>query len=386
MNESGTGTVDLMRRAISEARRAMGKTHPNPAVGAVISHEDRLVACGHTQPVGGDHAEIMALKAFREAGHVANASTRFVVTMEPCSTHGRTGACTEAILSSGIRDIVIGTVDPNPAHNGRGIDLLREAGLTVELGVCGDACRDLNLIFNWRMERGEPFFAAKIATTIDGRIATRGGLSKWVTGTEARADVHRWRRYFPAIGVGAGTIIADDPSLTSRMEGEAPWCPMRFVFDRNLVCLNEETPRVFKDEWRERTIVVTSAANREKAARLRDRRGIQFWEMEDTDAESGFRSFVDRCEAEGVHGVYLEGGAHLLSFFLEYQSIHYLFAYRSPKVMGDTKALAPFSGWEPFSMQETMTLAEVRHETFGEDQLMRGFMQYPEPGARGERR
>lgn len=373
-----------MERAIEEGRKAMGRTHPNPAVGAVIRHRGELVAAGHTQPAGGDHAEIVVLKQFREAGLEADESTILAVTMEPCSTCGRTGACTDAIRGSGIRQVVIGSIDPNPQHRGRGIDVLLEAGIHVETGVMEEECRDLNLIFNWRMEGGGTFVAAKIATTLDGRIATRGGLSKWITGSAARADVHRWRRYFPAIGVGGGTVLADNPSLTARIPGEPDWCPLRFVFDRNLVSFNEEPVRVYSDEWKERTIVVTDRIHHARVQRLEGELGLRFWEVEDSIEEAGFRHFLERCEGEGIGGIYLEGGAHLLSSFIRYQAIHYLFAYRSPKLLADSSALAPFFGQEPVSMRETINLSGVRHAVFGEDQLLRGFVAYPGPGGTGD--
>ncbi|MGC9450117.1 MAG: bifunctional diaminohydroxyphosphoribosylaminopyrimidine deaminase/5-amino-6-(5-phosphoribosylamino)uracil reductase RibD [Oceanipulchritudo sp.] len=367
-----------MRLAIAEARRAMGNTHPNPAVGAVIVHQGQVVAAGHTQPAGEDHAEIVALKAFHAKGLEADASTILVVTLEPCSTCGRTGACTDAIIASGIRSVMAGATDPNPAHAGRGFEVLREAGLQVESGLLAEACADLNLIFNWQMETGRPFFAGKIATTIDGRIATRGGLSKWITGAEARADVHRWRRYFPAIAVGAGTVLADDPTLTSRIAEAPEWCPLRFVFDRNLITFKDGLHRLYVDEWRERTIVVTSRARADKVRPLKEAYGLEFWELQETVEDGGLGEFSNRCHEHGISGVYVEGGAHLLSSFLKYRFLHYLFAYRAPKVLADTSGLSPFMGLEPHTMQDAVSLRSVRHESFGDDQLMRGFIVYPE--------
>lgn len=371
-------SVALMKAAIAEARKAMGRTHPNPAVGAVVFHRGGIATRGFTQPAGQHHAEVMALNRFRDAGHRPDESTTLAVTLEPCSTTGRTPPCTEAILQSGIRNVLIGAIDPNPAHRGRGIDQLLAAGLSVEAGVLEDDCEDLNLIFNWRMEKGIPLFAAKIATTIDGRIATRGGLSKWITGPKARQDVHHWRRYFPAIGVGAGTVLSDNPVLTARLGDEPPWCPVRFVFDRNLVTFNDELPSVYTDSWKNRTIVVTSRHYPDRVARLRDRHGLAFWELDTDSGDGGLAGFSRRCAAEAVDGVYIEGGAHLLSSFLEYRFLHYLFAYRAPRLLADTSGLAPFSGYEPETMQETVTLARVRQAEFGDDQLMRGFIVYPE--------
>ena len=368
----------LMQLAIAEARKALGRTHPNPAVGAVILHDGEIAARGHTQPVGKDHAEVQALKAFHAAGKAVNESTCLIVTMEPCSTAGRTGACTDAILSAGIRQVITGTTDPNPDHSGAGIQVLREAGVAVTDGVLADECEDLNLIFNWRMKQGGPFIAAKVATTLDGRMATRNGLSKWITGKAAREDVQRWRRYFPAIAVGAGTVLADDPSLTARPEGCYEWCPVRFVFDRNLVSFKDELPKVYTDSFKDHTIIVTSDQHGPRLRRLEEAYGLKFWEFEDNSEDEGLETFYSRCREEEIGGLYLEGGAHVLSTFLKYRFIHYLFSYRAPKLLADSKGLSPFAGEEPASMDETVTLHTVRQAILGEDQLMRGFVVYPE--------
>jgi diaminohydroxyphosphoribosylaminopyrimidine deaminase/5-amino-6-(5-phosphoribosylamino)uracil reductase len=371
-------TETLMQLAIAEARKARGRTHPNPAVGAVICHHCEVVAAGFTQPAGGDHAEVVALKAFQATGLKPDETTSLVVTLEPCSTTGRTGPCTGAIIESGIRQLVVGATDPNPAHRGRGLDLLREAGIAVTAGILEADCTDLNLIFNWQMKTGTPFFAAKVATTLDGRMATRSGLSQWITGPEARADVHRWRRYFPAIAVGAGTVIADNPSLTARIAGEPDWCPIRFVFDRNLVTFKDGLPNLYADAHKDRTIIITGGKHESKLAGLEKRHGLRFWAVQDFSDDEGLNAFSARCHDEGVTGVYLEGGAHLLSSFLKYRFIHYLFSYRSPKLLADTSGLSPFTGREPASMSETVRLTGVRHASFGDDQLMRGFVVYPD--------
>ncbi len=366
-----------MRAAITEARKAMGRTHPNPAVGAVITQKGEVVAAGHTQPAGLDHAEIVALKAYQSSGLVPDESTRLYVTMEPCCTTGRTPPCTEAVIASGIRHVLIGATDPNPAHAGKGFQILEEAGLVVETGLLEGDCDDLNLIFNWRMAHDRPFFAGKIATTIDGRIATRGGSSKWITGEAARADVHAWRDYFPAIAVGAGTALIDDPSLTIRIPGQDEGCPVRFIFDRNLISFRNAIPQVYTDRWREKTIIVTNASKQAEAEALRDKYGIAFWTLDDTARGDPLAGFVERCGDAGIDGVFIEGGARLLSSFIQTRRLDYLFAYRAPKVLSDESGLGPFMGQAPAEMKEALSLKSVRHASFGDDQLMRGFVVYP---------
>jgi diaminohydroxyphosphoribosylaminopyrimidine deaminase/5-amino-6-(5-phosphoribosylamino)uracil reductase len=372
----GAGTEQLMREAMGEALSARGTTHPNPAVGALVVEGDSIIARGATQPAGGDHAEIVALKALKASGHSVSPATTLIVTLEPCSTTGRTGPCTEAIIESGIRRVVVGAIDPNPHHQGRGLDRLRDAGVAVEAGVLESDCEDLNLIFNWVTRMEKPFLAGKIATTLDGRMATRGGLSKWITGEEARANVHQWRNYFPAIAVGSGTVLADDPELTIRRGDEVLNCPVRFVFDRNLVTVRDTLPKLYRDEWKERTIIVTSAGRKAAVERLKSEHGLNFWELADSESDGGFGEFSERCLSAGLHGVFVEGGPHLLSSFIEFRYLHYLFAYRAPKLLADTSGLAPFMGQSPASMDKTLRLTDVRHDVFEEDQLMRGFLSY----------
>jgi len=367
---------NLMRIALAEGAKAMGRTHPNPAVGAAIRHRGEVVARGRTQPLGGPHAEIMALRAFAETGLKPDEETTMAVTMEPCSTVGRTGACTDAIREAGFRKVVIGVADPWPAHRGRGVGILEAAGVKVRSGLLERECRDQNMIFHWVHEKGGPFFAGKVATTVDGCMATRSGLSKWITGEKARADVHRWRRYFPAIAVGAGTVFSDNPELTARLPGEEPWCPRRFVFDRNLITFKESLARVYTDEWRDRTVVVTSREREAEARKLEEKYGIRFWCLSEAIKDLSFPEFSERCWEEGLQGLFVEGGAQLLSSFLGARALHYLFAYRAPKLLADTSGLTPFMGEEPASMEDTVQLREVRHETFGDDQLIRGFLNY----------
>ncbi|HVU38461.1 MAG TPA: bifunctional diaminohydroxyphosphoribosylaminopyrimidine deaminase/5-amino-6-(5-phosphoribosylamino)uracil reductase RibD, partial [Opitutales bacterium] len=202
-----------MSRALEAARRGWGDTHPNPMVGALIVENGRVVADGFHARAGEPHAEIIAL---RNLGRAPAPGATMYVTLEPCSTTGRTPPCTEAIIQAGLKRIAVGAADPNPQHAGQGLEILRRAGIEVISGVLAEDCADLNLIFNHWIISQTPFLAGKIATTLDGRVGTRTRQSKWITGAAARRDAMRWRRLFPAVGVGAGTVLADDPQLTSR--------------------------------------------------------------------------------------------------------------------------------------------------------------------------
>lgn len=363
-----------MARALEVAKTARGRTHPNPAVGAVIEHSDLILAEGATQPAGGPHAEIVAMEAFRKRGLTPDESTTLFVTLEPCSTTGRTPPCTDAIIASGIKRVVVGAIDPNPRHRGRGLKKLRDAGIEVASGVLAEDCEDLNLLFNYWMKKraARPMIAAKVAMTLDGCIATHTRESKWITGKEAREESMAWRAYFPAIGVGARTVLSDDPRLTIRLAGEKTSAPIRFVFDRAGLLSASTPPKVFSDSHRKKTIVVTS--ERFAGTYAKD---LTVWsvadDMEETEA---WTAFANRCAQEEIMGVLFEGGARVLSGLLAARQIDYMIAFHAPIIMGDGDAVRPFSGAEILELKDAPRLTGVRHAYFGPDSMMRGWLKY----------
>jgi diaminohydroxyphosphoribosylaminopyrimidine deaminase/5-amino-6-(5-phosphoribosylamino)uracil reductase len=365
----------FMWRALELARRAWGETHPNPMVGALIVEGGEVVAEGYHARDGTPHAERAALTVL---GRKPKPGATLYVTLEPCSTHGRTGACTEAIIAAGIKHVVTGAPDPNPLHAGRGFEVLRAAGVEVTTGVLEHACADVNMIFNHWILRGEPFLAAKSAMTLDGRIACRTGDSKWITGGLARADVMRWRRLFPAIAVGAGTVMKDNPRLTSRLDGRE-WCPVRFVFDGLLRTVADGSQhQVYSDEFREHTIVVTTPHGGMGYVRKLRASGVQVWVIPSLTKRVGLPEFRKKCAEEKITGVFFEGGAQLVSELLRVRELDYLFVYRSPMLFGDDKAKNSFSGLRTESIENAVRLDGVRHEIFGDDLLTRGRVIYPE--------
>jgi diaminohydroxyphosphoribosylaminopyrimidine deaminase / 5-amino-6-(5-phosphoribosylamino)uracil reductase len=220
-----------MAQALLLAGRGLFTTQPNPRVGCVIAHGDEVVGTGFHQRAGEPHAEVFAL---REAGERARGASAYV-TLEPCAHYGRTPPCADALVAAGVRRVVIASEDPFPQVNGRGIDKLRAAGITVETGLMREAARELNIGFFSRIERGRPWVRVKLAMSLDGRTALANGESKWITGEAARADVQRWRARSSAILSGSGTVLADDPRLTVRLpEGEAFAPPLRVILDRQL--------------------------------------------------------------------------------------------------------------------------------------------------------
>jgi diaminohydroxyphosphoribosylaminopyrimidine deaminase/5-amino-6-(5-phosphoribosylamino)uracil reductase len=365
----------FMRRAIALARTVWGTTHPNPMVGALIVENGAIVAEGATAPVGGPHAEVSALRAL---GRKPHAGATLYVTLEPCCTHGRTPPCTDAIIAAGIARVVVGATDPNPDHVGKGYALLREAGIDVITGVLAGECTDLNLIFNHWIAKQQPLFAAKSGVTLDGKVATRTGDSKWITGEAARANGHVWRRYFPAIAVGAGTLRADNPRLTARVNG-VEWCPWRFVFDGLLRSVTDKAmPGVYTDEFRERTIVVTTPHGGIGYVRKLNAMGVKTWVLNSSTPKVSFPDFRARCVQEGITGVFFEGGAQLLSELLQARELDYLFTYHAPVLFADDKGKAILRGLRTETLENAIRLGSVRHEVHGDDALMRGFVRYPE--------
>lgn len=366
----------FMRRAIELAKEGWGLTHPNPLVGSVIVEEGRIVGEGFHAMDGGPHAERLALLS---RGKTPRPGAVLYVTLEPCSTAGRTGACTDAIIASGIKHVVVGATDPFPDHAGRGYDVLRAAGIEVTTGILERECADLNLIFNHWATKQTPLVAAKSAVTLDGRIATRSGESRWITGEVARNDVHRWRRLFPAIAVGAGTVMKDNPRLTARLPGRQEWCPWRFVFDGLLrTVVDKSLPSLYTDEFRERTIVVTTPRGGIGYVRKLKDMDVQVWTLPSATQRAPLTEFRKRCVAEKITGVYFEGGAQLVSQLLQEKQLDYFFVYRAPVLFADDRAKSMLNGLRTEKLPHAVRLTDVRTETLGDDTLTRGRLEYPE--------
>ncbi len=261
--EDAVSTEDerCMRLALREAAKGEGRTSPNPAVGAVIVRGGRVLARGYHHAAGQSHAEIEALRALKRPAQARGAT--IYVTLEPCSTHGRTPPCTEAIVRAGLSRVVVGANDPNPRHAGGGLELLKAAGVEVRAGVLEEECRRLNQAFNRWIVTGRPWVIAKAALTLDGRLTRPPGEDRWLSAPRARAHAHRQRARVDAILIGAGTLRADNPRLTVRgvPGGDPARQPWRVVLTRG-----GDLPagaHLFTDEWKERTLVFRDRPLRE---------------------------------------------------------------------------------------------------------------------------
>lgn len=343
---AGSPADHPLARALELARRAWGDTHPNPMVGAVLTEDGAVVAQGWHTRAGEPHAEVAAL---RSLGRPPRPGAVLHVTLEPCSTHGRTTPCVDAILAAGIRRVVVGTLDPNPLHAGRGIDLLRAGGAEVTLsdGATELACRELNFLFNHWITRRRTLLAMKVARDATGRTVPLPGR-RWITGKQARADVMRWRRLFPCVAVGAGTVLADNPALTARLPGSET-CPLRLVLDRSGRLFGRGEPAVFSDAHRARTAVALDPSRSPPGyADWVRSRGATPWEL---PAGDFLAQVLARATREGVVGILLEPGPSLGKAVLQSGLLSRAWVYTAPAGLADP-ASEPWLA-DPLPLPET---------------------------------
>lgn len=357
-----------MVRALTLARRASGQTSPNPRVGAVLVRDGEEIGRGWHRRAGLPHAEIEALADAGRRGHSVSGAT-IHVTLEPCCTHGRTPPCTDALIRAGLSRVVVGAVDPNPRHAGHGLELLRQAGLTVESGVLEAECRRLNEAFNHWIVHKTPWVVAKSAMTLDGRIATASGESKWITGPESRAQAHRLRLEADAILVGVETVLADDPSLNVRAQpGFRP--PAWFPAKRRIVLdTRGRTPlgcRLVSDEARADTrIVVGESAPPERVAALRDR--VSVLQAPEREGRIDLPWLMTELGREGITHLLVEGGGTVLASFFEAGLVHRTAFFYAPRILGGDESRRAVAGRGFRSLAEAPRLVEVESERFGED-------------------
>ena len=331
--------VRHLRRAIELAARARGQTSPNPIVGAVVVKEDRVVGEGITQPAGEDHAEVIALA---ESGDQAAGATMYL-SLEPCCHHGRTPPCTDAILSAGIRRVVIASDDPTPKAAGRGPGILRDEGVKVDLvdGDIADAARMLNQPFLKHARTGRPLVIFKFAMTLDGKVATRTGDSQWISGEASRARAHRWRAESDAVAVGIGTALVDDPRLTARIEGVARQ-PRRVVFDSEARLPLDS--RLVKDVSDVPLIVVCSRAAKRTSVEALQAAGVDVIVATGENEGARGQHALDELGAREVQSLLPEGGPHLAGAFLEAEEIDEVRVFIAPVLLGGAQARTAVEG------------------------------------------
>mgnify|MGYP000949601254 FL=1 len=353
-----------MREALRIAEYARGRTSPNPLVGAVIVRDGTIVASGWHRAAGESHAEIHAL---RMAGELARGATLYV-TLEPCAHHGRTGPCAEAVIAAGLARVVVALSDPNPLVAGRGIHLLTAAGIEVTTGVCEDEARRHNEIFLKWVTTKRPFVTLKTAMTLDGKIASHTGASQWITGAAARARVHAYRNEYDAILVGIGTVLADDPSLTTRLEHGTGKNPLRIVLDSEA-----RTPldaKLVADGAAPTIIVVSERADHRRVNLLR---ACSAEVVTLGTQRVDIAALLDYLGAREITSLFVEGGAAVNWSLLAGGSVDKVHAFIAPMLMGGETAKTPVGGTGFDSPQTALRLHDMTVEQVGTDILVTGY-------------
>ena len=359
----------FMRRALALARRGYGTTSPNPMVGAVLVKGGRIIGQGWHHCAGEPHAEIEALRNAERRRNSPEGATLYV-TLEPCCTHGRTPPCTVAIKAAGIKRVVVAAKDPNPKHAGRGFRILRRAGIEVEHGVLAEEATKLNEAFNHWIVQRTPFVTVKAAMTLDGKIATASGESKWITGEEARAEGMRLRAGADAILVGVNTVLADDPSLTVR---ETPKTKIQTSRLRRIVLDSQaRTPlkaKVVSDEFAAlTTIVVGKGAPARRIAALAKR--AQVWTAPLRGGRIDLRWVLKRLGGEKVTSLLVEGGGEVNASFLLGAFAQRVAFFYAPKILGGRDSRKAVAGEGARSLNEILNLSDVEWRRVGEDLMM----------------
>ncbi|MCC3358258.1 bifunctional diaminohydroxyphosphoribosylaminopyrimidine deaminase/5-amino-6-(5-phosphoribosylamino)uracil reductase RibD [Bacillus sp. REN16] len=348
-----------MNLAINVAKAGVGQTTPNPVVGAVVVNEGRVVGIGAHLKAGEPHAEVHAI---RMAGDKARNATAYV-TLEPCSHHGKTPPCADLLVNSHVKRVVIATTDPNPLVAGKGIAKLEAAGIEVEVGVCKEQADELNAVFYHYLDKKIPYVTLKSATTLDGKIATVTGESKWITGEEARNDVHLYRSIHDAILVGVNTVLADNPSLTTRLPNGTGKNPIRIILDSKL-----RTPldsKVINDGETETWIIVSDQVGEGEINEFSGKNGVKVIQLQ--ESRISINTLLTRLGEEGISSVFVEGGAEVNGSFLKENAINQVIVYLAPKLIGGKSAPTSIGGTGIESIDEALQLTIKSVELLGED-------------------
>ena len=369
MKRAAGNDESFMRRALALARRGYGTTSPNPMVGAVLVKGGKIIGQGWHHRSGEPHAEIEALRDATQRRNSPKGATLYV-TLEPCCTHGRTPPCTDAIKVAGIKRVVIAAKDPNPKHAGRGFRILRRTGIAVEHGVLADEAAKLNEAFNHWIVQRTPFVTVKAAMTLDGKIATASGESKWITGEKARAEGMRLRAGADAILVGVNTVLVDDPSLTVRQGPRSKVQGPRLR--RILLDSHARTPlkaKVVSDELAGlTTIVVGKDAPAKRVAALAKR--VNVWIAPLRGGRIDLRWVLKKLGGENVTSLLVEGGGEVNASFLLGGYAQRVAFFYAPKILGGRDSRKAVAGEGARSLSEVLTLRDVEWRRVGEDLMM----------------
>ena len=356
-----------MWMALDLAKKSRGRTSPNPLVGAVVVKEGEVVGTGSHKEAGGPHAEVFALE---EAGENAYGATLYV-NLEPCSHYGRTPPCVEKIISTGIKKVVASHLDPNPKVAGKGFDILRKSGVSVTTGILEKEARKLNEAFIKHITTGLPFVTLKAATTLDGKIATKTGASRWITGEKSREAVHRLRDMSDAILTGIGTVIADDPQLTTRLQ-KGGRDPIRIVvdsrarisLDAKILNLNSAAPTI---------VAVTEKANSENIKKLEEK-GAEVLVTPEKDGQVNLKNLLSELGRREIQNLVVEGGGTLGYSLLEQGLVDKIYCFIAPLIFGGERAPSFIGGDGITSVSDAWSLEDLEIKNYDKDLLLVGYV------------
>jgi diaminohydroxyphosphoribosylaminopyrimidine deaminase/5-amino-6-(5-phosphoribosylamino)uracil reductase len=354
-----------MREALRLAKLGFGRTSPNPMVGAIIVKAGKIIGRGWHRAAGEPHAEIKALRDAQKHRASVRGATLYV-TLEPCCTVGRTPACTDAIIRAEVQEVVVGATDPNPRHAGRAYPLLRQSGIRVSSGVLEEQATRLNEAFNHWIVEGRPLVTVKAAMSVDGKIATRTGESKWITGAASRRRGMELRQGADAILVGVNTVIRDDPSLTVRLPRVSKRV-RRIILDSNArVPLQSRV--VSDDEAEMTTVIVAASANSRRVAALK--RKVQVWRAPEREGRVDIQWLLGKLGAENVTSLLVEGGGEMNASFLLGGLAHRVAFFYAPVLIGGTRAIKALAGRGIVDAAEGLRLTDVNWERLDRDLLL----------------
>jgi len=354
-----------MNLAFNLAKKAKGKTSPNPMVGAIVVKNGRIIGRGYHQKAGLSHAEVIALD---QAGAKAQGASLYV-TLEPCTHFGKTPPCVHRIIASGVKEVIIGMVDPNPKNNGKGIEILRQNKIKVKVGFLEDELRTLNAVFIKYISKRIPFITVKVGQSLDGKIATRTGDSKWVTSDKSRSYAHKLRSEFDAVMVGVNTVLRDNPRLS-------PW-----LSDRRLIKIVVDsqlsTPQDANIFSKDSPVIIATlpalpgqeTENREILAKK-----AKILEVKEKEGQINLKDMMKKLAHEGIANILVEGGGTLLGSLFDEGLVDRVLFFISPKIIGGKEAISSVMGQGVVRADRAIKLKQVTLKHIGEDFLVEGFV------------
>lgn len=360
-----------MMQALRLAAKGLGKTSPNPMVGAVVVSQDSIVGQGYHHAAGQPHAEALAL---RQAGRLARGATLYV-TLEPCShLKKRTPPCVPAVIQSGVRRVVVAMPDPNPAVSGKGLAQLRRAGLSITVGVARKDAETLNQAYSHWIVTKRPYVTLKAGMTLDGQIATAGGESKWITGLRSRQEVHRLRGAVDAVIVGIGTVLKDNPTLTARrspgLTALAATQPTRIVIDSTLRI--SPAANILTQQSRAKTIIATTKAASPARRRALERQGIEVLVLPGPGKRVSLKHLLTVLGQRGMLSVMVEGGGELNAAFFKAKLVNHVQLYVAPTLLGGSASKGVIGGAGTRRLADAWKLTQVRTRILGNDLVVEG--------------